>query len=108
MLFSQYLFRQNQLDSDEDNLSELSDSTDSFSGYNYEDDDNTSSSSSTPRIAPILVGGDETGNELNTCVETIRNVIGDIGDAELMRLALAADNDSARALNFYFNENQWR
>lgn len=52
--------------------------------------------------------GDGGVNNLNTCVETIRGIVGDIGDAELMRLALAADNDSARAVNFYFNEAQSR
>ena len=52
--------------------------------------------------------GDGGVNNLNTCVETIRGIVSDIGDAELMRLALAADNDSARAVNFYFNEAQSR
>jgi len=42
-------------------------------------------------------------NSLRECIETLRNVIGsDAPYEELMRLALAADNDCSRALNFYF------
>lgn len=95
--------------SDNDEISDLSDSTsESVSEESDDDDDDDLSSSlhnTTPQIASISSDGNG-ANSLDTCVETLRDVIGDIGDAALMRLALAADNDSARAVNFYFNENQ--
>ena len=111
------------IDFDDEEVSDLSDSTtDSLSESEDEEDDpnddddddddypfspDSSSNNTTPRNAPLLGDGNAV-NDLNTCVETVRNIIGDIGDAELMRLALAADNDSARAVNFYFDEVQSR
>ena len=79
---------------DSDSESHSSDSS-SLEGYV---DVRSSSAEASPRV-PFQ----QNENSLQECMETLRNVIGDEPPYEdLMRLALAADNDSSRALNFYF------
>lgn len=80
------------------------------SGFSLSGSSSTSSSSlvdidaiSSPELSP-QVDPTHDNSDLNQCVETLRGIIA-APDDELVRLALAADNDSERALNFYFQNN---
>ena len=46
----------------------------------------------------------EDGSRLDDCISQLRDIVGDdVPRDELIRVALAADFDSNRALNFFFS-----
>ncbi|XP_066934739.1 uncharacterized protein [Clytia hemisphaerica] len=67
-----------------------------------DDDDYSSEREGTPRHPEEISSVTGSSNDLEECIETLRHIIVDVGDEDLMRLALMADGDSTRALNFHF------